>query len=60
MATEFIPNEFPTEEPIWIDNYFRTPRILFGSEVRQRSTIDDDQEDGVESSELPLPDGPSC
>ena len=36
MATEFIGNEFPTEEPIWIDNYFRIPRILFGSEVRDR------------------------
>ena len=57
MATEFIPNEFPTEEPIWIDNYFRIPRILFGSEVRGRSTIDDDQEDGKEPSETRFPDG---
>ena len=57
MATEFIPNEFPTEEPTWIDNYFRIPRILFGSEVRDRSTIDEDQEDGKEPSETRFSDG---
>ena len=56
MATEIILYDFPTEEPTWIDNYFRIPRILFGSEVRSRSTIDDDQEDGKEPSETRFPD----